>query len=31
MDVPVTEDQIRSLAYQWWEEAGDADGRSGVF
>ncbi|KXV10681.1 hypothetical protein CR51_08665 [Caballeronia megalochromosomata] len=31
MDVPVTEDQIRSLAYQLWEEAGSPDGRSDEF
>ncbi|BBQ02467.1 hypothetical protein BSFA1_75950 (plasmid) [Burkholderia sp. SFA1] len=31
MDVPVTEDQIRSLAYQLWEEAGSPNGRSDEF
>lgn len=28
MDVPVTEEQIRTLAFYLWEEEGSPDGRS---
>ncbi|KAE8753762.1 DUF2934 domain-containing protein [Paraburkholderia madseniana] len=28
MDVPVTEDQIRTLAFYLWEKDGSPDGRS---
>ena len=28
MDVPVTEDQIRTLAFYLWEQDGGPDGRS---
>ncbi|SAL87639.1 hypothetical protein AWB74_08199 [Caballeronia arvi] len=31
MDAPVTEEQIRTLAYRLWEEAGSPEGRSEAF
>ncbi|SAK94834.1 hypothetical protein AWB75_06856 [Caballeronia catudaia] len=31
MDVPATEEQIRSLAYGLWEEAGCPEGRAAEF
>ncbi|SAK75202.1 hypothetical protein AWB76_04869 [Caballeronia temeraria] len=31
MDAPVTEEQVRALAYRLWEEAGSPEGRSDEF
>ncbi|BAO92654.1 MULTISPECIES: DUF2934 domain-containing protein [Caballeronia] len=31
MNVPATEEQVRTLAYRLWEEAGSPDERSGDF
>jgi hypothetical protein len=31
MDVPATEEQIRSLAYSLWEEAGCPEGQAEAF
>jgi hypothetical protein len=31
MNVPITGQQIRALAYWLWEEAGGLEGRSGAF
>jgi hypothetical protein len=31
MDVPMTEEQIRNLAYRLWEEAGSPEGMSDEF
>lgn len=31
MNLPATEEQIRSLAYRLWEEAGSPEGRSQDF